>query len=289
MATLVAIFLRLKYKPLMSSETKSRRFIEQKRTMPNKKVTFKSSKIVVKEESFNNDQLFVLGRNNNEIILYFHGGAYVKNITRSHFKMLEKICLLTGRQIYVPIYKKAPQYCYKDALKDMSELYQSLLKEKKDIIFMGDSSGGGFIYSLCLYLNDREIKLPSRLVALSPWVDVSMDKQTYINEKDDSMEGSKGAKVFGEYWSKGGVKSPYVSPTYGDLSNMPESLIVVGGKEILLEDIIEFTEKLVDAHNKVTLIRQDYMGHVYPAYPIKEGKIALKQIEHFIVKENKDE
>lgn len=230
-----------------------------------------------KIDTFEGDPLLVFGPKSEKIVIYFHGGAYAKDITRSHLKMINKISLGSKMRVFVPIYKKAPLYSFEEVIPEMIKLYKTLSKEH-EVILMGDSSGGGMAIALAIKIKELGLKQPLKLVTLSPWVDVSLAKADPKKIKYDSMEGINGAKVFGEYWAKGDVKNPLVSPTYGDLKGLPQIDIFVGGKEVLLDDVIDFVEKLKAADVKYSLDVAPYMGHVYPAYPIKEAKPALVKI-----------
>ena len=280
MATLVAIFLRLKHKPVMKSRRRAfAYFAKQGSKNKIRKPRFHTAELKTFEEksSFEGDPLLIFNKESERVIIYLHGGAYAKNITKHHLKMIDKISKGTSTRIYVPIYKKAPLYCYEDVIPEMVKFYRSIAKNHQ-VILMGDSSGGGMAIALAIRLKELGIKQPERIITLSPWVDVSLAKADPKKIKYDSMEGINGAKVFGEYWAKGDIKNPLVSPVYGDLSNLAPIDIFVGGKEVLLNDLLEFVEKLKKVNGEYTLDIQPYMGHVYQAYPIKEAKEGIQKI-----------
>lgn len=280
MATLVAIFLRLKHKPVMTSRRRAFAwFAKQGEIKKVRKPKFNTShlKSFEKIDTFEGDPLLVFNKKSERIVIYLHGGAYAKNITRSHLKMINKIALGSNLRIFVPIYKKAPLYSFEEVIPEMIRLYKNISKEH-EIILMGDSSGGGMAIALAIKIKELGLKQPLKVVTLSPWVDISLAKADPKKIKYDAMEGINGAKVFGEYWSKGDIKNPLVSPTYGNLKGLPQIDIITGGREVLLDDILDFVEKLKDVSGKYSLDIAQNMGHVYPAYPIKEAKPAIKKI-----------
>ena len=63
------------------------------------------------------------------------------------------------------------------------EAYKLALQSNKasDIIFIGDSAGGGLMISFTMLLQDQNIELPSKLIGLSPWVDASMTNPNAAN------------------------------------------------------------------------------------------------------------
>ncbi len=244
-----------------------------------RKPRFNTSGLKTFEEKplFDGDPLLIFNKDSDRAIIYLHGGAYAKNITRYHLKMIDKIAKATNLRIYVPIYKKAPLYSFEDVVPTMVKFYKMVSKEHR-VILMGDSSGGGMAIALAIRLKELGIPQPERIITLSPWVDVSLAKADPKKVKYDSMEGINGAKVFGEYWAKGDTKNPLVSPIYGDLSNLAPIDIFVGGKEVLLNDVLDFVEKLKKVNGEYTLDIQPYMGHVYQAYPIREAKVGIQKI-----------
>ena len=280
MATFVAIFLRLKHKPVMKSRRRAfAYFAKQGNKNKIRKPRFHTIGLKAFEEksNFEDDPLLIFNKDSERVIIYLHGGAYAKNITKHHLKMIDKIAKGTNIRIYVPIYKKAPLYCYEDVIPEMIKFYRTIAKDHR-VILMGDSSGGGMAIALAIKLKEFNIRQPERIITLSPWVDVSLAKADPSKIKYDSMEGINGAKVFGEYWAKGDTKNPLVSPAYGDLSNLPPIDIFTGGKEVLLNDIYDFVEKLKKVNGEYTLDIQPYMGHVYQAYPIREAKEGIRKI-----------
>ena len=279
MATLVAIFLRLKHKPVMTSRKKAFAYFAKKesKTRKPKRINTIGLKAFKEKRVFEDNKVLIFNNNSKKAIIYFHGGAYAKDITRHHLKMINKIAIESGLRIYVPIYKKSPHHSYEDVIPEMIRFYKQLVN-KHQLILMGDSSGGGMAIALAIKFKELGIPLPLKIITLSPWVDVSMAKANLTKVKLDSMEGINGAKVFGNYWAKGKIKDPLVSPTYGKLDGLPPIDIFTGENEVLLDDLLDFVEKLKRNNVEYSLDIAPHMGHVYQAYPIKEAKLGIKKI-----------
>jgi acetyl esterase/lipase len=62
-----------------------------------------------------------------------------------------------------------------EAIDFLDELYDNLFqcRESRNIIFMGDEAGGGLALGFAQQLRDRQAKQPSRIILLSPWLDVT--------------------------------------------------------------------------------------------------------------------
>lgn len=212
-------------------------------------------------------------------VLYLHGGAYTSGPDKLHWKMLEKICNKSKCEIILPIYPKLPQHDYRECYDKISKLYLDLKSQCKTnkLILMGDSAGGGLIAGLCLYLKKLNIELPTKLILISPWVDVSMcNENSHYIESKDIILSVYGLKEIGKLWSgEKGVYNELVSPIYGDLSQFPPTTIFAGADEILLFDIQSFHEKLIASNVDSALIVENDLGHVYCMYPFSDCKYSL--------------
>jgi len=79
------------------------------------------------------------------IILYLHGGAYMSNLGKEHWNLIEKLIRRTKATIVVPDYPLAPEANCIQTYEFIGRLYSRLTAEypSKRIVFMGDSAGGG--------------------------------------------------------------------------------------------------------------------------------------------------
>ena len=182
-----------------------------------------------------------------KLILYFHGGAYVCGPSLLHWRMLAFISRKTGYRSIVVDYGKAPEAPYPAGMDNMMNVYKDLLSytDSENIIFMGDSAGGGLALSLAMKLRDEEIHLPSKLVLLSPWLDVTMNNPALPEvEELDHMLAIPGLKEAGILYSgEEDPLIPYISPLFGSLKNMPQTMLMIGTHDLLLCDSRILKEK----------------------------------------------
>lgn len=206
--------------------------------------------------------------NSDKVIIYLHGGGFINGFNFQHSLFCRIISRKTDSYIIAPEYPLAPSFTYEDSFKLLDKIYSDIGDCK--IIFMGDSAGGGLAISYCQYLGKMNKKQPDCLIAISPWVDVSMSGKYF---KNDPILGEVGLKAIGEVWSGNlNTKDYKVSPLYGNF-RLPESLIFTGTNEIFYSDIAEFASK-----NDSKLITGEGLFHIYPMFPIPEAKNAIKLI-----------
>ena len=223
-----------------------------------------------------------------KIILYFHGGAFVCGPSLLHWRMVAHIAHKTGFQAIMVNYRKAPEHPYPAAMDDFMNVYQDLLSytDPENIIFMGDSAGGGLALSMAMKLRDMEFPLPSKLLLLSPWLDLTMNNPSLPEmEELDHMLAILGLKEAGNYYSSNDDPlSPYLSPLFGSLENMPKTMLMIGTHDLLLCDCRILKEKADEINFPLHYEEWEKMFHVWmlnvPYLP--EAVKAVKGIIRFI-------
>jgi len=158
------------------------------------------------------------------------------------------------------------------------------LESNKKIILMGDSAGGGFALAFTQYLKELNIKLPFKLILISPWVDISMSNPSICEyEKIDPILSRCGLVEIGKYWAGDlDVKDYKLSPIFGNLVNIPNTLLFAGENEILYPDICLLYDKLKYNGVNCEFVVGKNMNHDYPLYPFKLCKIAREKIIEYI-------
>lgn len=228
---------------------------------------------------------------NNKCILYLHGGAYIAQPLRQHWKFVDYLNSKTNLPIYLPVYPKAPKYNYVDGYNYIMKVYKDLInKGYTEIIIMGDSAGAGMALSLCELLKADGLLLPKKLILMSPWVDLTMENPD-INkyEKVDPMLSAIGLNHIAKKWANGTDLYNYLlSPIYGDLNDLPEIDLFIGTHEIFLPDVKLLYEKLKLKGNKIKYFEYKMMNHVFPLYPIPEANFAKKEIVNLINRAKKE-
>ncbi len=222
-------------------------------------------------------------------LLYFHGGGYVIGSCRAHRPIVAKFVKGSGIGALVFDYRLAPEHPFPAALDDSLAAHRWLLAEgvsASDIVFVGDSAGGGLCLATLLALRDQDIPLPAAAVALSPWTDLKCTAESLrTNLKVDALTWRESWTVFSKYYvGDDDPCQPLISPLYGDLQGLPPILIHVGGDELLRDDSTRFAEKAKDAGVDVTLKVGKGMFHCYPvcAPMFPEATQAMDDICAFI-------
>lgn len=200
-------------------------------------------------------------------ILYSHGGAYVSGPSLLHWRVLSHLVLTDNYRVLLVNYPKAPEHPYPAALNAVESAYLKLLEDTApdDIVIMGDSAGGGLTLALAMKLRDEGKTLPSRLVLLSPWLNLAMDnEETPKQAERDNMLALPGlADAASSYRGTEELQNPYISPLFGSLEGLPPTLLMIGTLDILLPDCREFRRKAEAASLDLTYEEWEGMFHVW--------------------------
>ncbi len=224
----------------------------------------------------------------NKIILYFHGGMYLVGSPQAHRQHVIKFVKGCGMNALVIDYRLAPEHPFPSGLEDCLEAYNYLISQGYkacDIVFAGDSAGGGLCLSTLLALKERGLPLPAAAAALSPWTDLLLTGKSHQTNKKVCLapEGcAENASMM--YAGSHDKRNPLISPLYGNPEGLPPLHISAGGNEILMDDSIRFAEKARAAGVEVMLRIDKGMCHCYPVFGdlFRESRLALAEICEFL-------
>jgi len=241
----------------------------------------------IEQKEFMNRNVFILTPKNVEktdmVILYFHGGSYMAEITNEHWNFLEKVINKTGATVILPDYPLSPKHNYKDVFNMVEPLYNEIVSkiETDNFIIMGDSAGGGLALALeeKVSSENSEYILPDKTILISPWLDVRLEN-TKIDEvqkldKDLNKDTLKLAGI--AYAGKDGIDSYLVNPIDGDLSKLNNITIFTGTYDILNPDVHVLEEKAKE--QEITINVKEYEGasHIWILKDNEEEKELIEQ------------
>ncbi|UNC92078.1 alpha/beta hydrolase [Candidatus Contubernalis alkaliaceticus] len=222
------------------------------------------------------------------IILYFHGGGYVSGTCKAHRSIAAKFVKNSKVGALLFEYRLAPENPFPAALDDSLAAYNYLLTEgfsPSNIVFVGDSAGGGLCLAALLALRDQKKPLPAAAVSISPVTDFKCTGESYKTNAKVCLSPEGTGLAFGKHYAGSNDPGlPYISPLYGDLHQLPPALIYAGGNETLRDDAVRFAKKAREAGVDITLKVGEGLFHCYPVMAplFPEAKQAMEEICAFI-------
>ena len=230
----------------------------------------------IETKSFIGRKLYIITpkEKQDKYIIYFHGGAYVGEMTEAHWNFVQNLSKDTGYTVIVPDYPLTPKYTYKDVFNMITPLYKEVIEKvtADKVILMGDSAGGGIALALEEKLGEDNIDLPNKVILISPWLDVSMtnpeiDERQKL-DKDLNKETLKIAGV--AYAGKDGKDSYLVNPINGPLEKLKNVTIYTGTYDILNPDVHILVEKAKEKNVEIEVKEYEGEGHIWIVNNVEE-------------------
>lgn len=230
----------------------------------------------------NKDALWLIpeNTNNERLILFFHGGGYIAGSIHTHRELAGRIAQAARSWCLLPEYRLAPEHPFPTAIEDCIAVYRWLTRQEfspQNIIFVGDSAGGGLVVSTLISLRDSGIPLPSKSVLLAPWVDLTRHGTTG-HEKYSAMANA--------YLNTTTPHLPLASPLYAKLHRLPPMMVQVSDREPFYGQAIDFSRRVQADGGSVSLDVWNGLPHLwqYFASIFQPGREAIERIGTFIRK-----
>lgn len=218
-------------------------------------------------------------------VLYLHGGGYVHPLTPDYWRLVR--CLVrAGAELVVPAYPLAPDVTVDDVLPRLLDVEAHARRTAPELptVVMGDSAGGALSIVLALRLRDLGEQLPASVVALSPWLDATLDEESVRDlEASDPMLAESGLRAAGRWWA--GVRGPldpYVSPLQASLEGLPPLDVFIGSRDILRPAVDDLADRARQEGLRLTVHETPAMFHVWMTRAIPEGRRTRRELAQLV-------
>jgi acetyl esterase/lipase len=224
-------------------------------------------------------------KSNIKVILHIHGGAFVTGDGRtagtgSMAKRLLKHTAATHvlcpqyRLSMLPASKTSNPFPagFQDTLTSYLYLLNELKISPKDIILSGDSAGGNLSIALLRYINeygsDLDIPTPSACLLWSPWINPADTSASYVHDNahytTDYLSPpftSWGTSAYAGQAGTEVLSSPYISHKNRTFMTDIPMWVNTGSGEVLYFDVVEWTQKMKETGNDITLDIEEHVPH----------------------------
>jgi epsilon-lactone hydrolase len=222
-------------------------------------------------------------------VLYFHGGVYVIGDAFLAADLASQVGRRTHSKTISVDYRLAPEHPYPAAVDDALAAYDALLHSgiaPSDIVFAGESAGGGLAIATLVNARDHGLPLPAAAFVMSPYVDLTLAGTTMETrrEVDPLLSRELLQARVADYTSGQDAALGLISPVFADLSGLPPLIIQAGTHEVLLDDAFRLAQQAATADVEVILDITPGVPHVFQAYhPIlDEATAALDRAGRFL-------
>lgn len=244
----------------------------------------------------NYDNVYLLENiegHNDRLIIYFHAGMFWLNPDDEQYKYAASLADELNASVYIPIYPKAPTHNYQDVYNYLEQVYTKITNDQqnKDIIFVGNSNGGGLALGFAMYCKEKGLKLPSNIILNSPILDTKLDNpRIYEIEEYDPIQRPFDLKIRLRYYANHEDETNYlISPIYGDYKDIGLISIFSGTNDIFNADARVFLDKAMLAGVHINYFEYEYMIPCFMQYSIPEAFDAMNDIKKVLGLENEQE
>ncbi len=188
--------------------------------------------------------------NQSRLFVHAHGGAYVLGAGRAGLPEAIIIAHLAKIPVVSIDYRMPPEHPFPAAVDDMVAVWRSLLAERpaKSMALGGTSAGGGLILASTLKFMELGIETPGALWAGTPWADLTKTGDSHFTNEgiDRGLVSYHGAlEVSANLYADGrDLKTPLISPVYGDFAGFPPTYLVTGTRDLFLSDVVRVHRKM---------------------------------------------
>ena len=229
------------------------------------------------------------GTGKKKIIIFLHGGSYCVGSVSSYRAFTTGLAKESKLPVLSVDYRLAPEYPFPAALNDVKAVYNKLLATgtlANDIIFLGDSAGGGLSMAVAMSLRDLHLPLPKAIALLSPWMDLSMSSEScLVNASKDFVNYIDFDRKCAIAYANGeDITNHLVSPVFGHFKNIPPLFIHGAAIDIYLDDSIKTINKARADGVDVTYKIWKGMFHIFTVFYkyTPEGKKSFQDLVVFI-------
>lgn len=226
------------------------------------------------------------GRDERGILLLIHGGGFAFGSARSHRAMGMHLARMTGRRLWIPEYRLAPEHPFPAGLLDVQAVYEEALMFNGDVVLVGDSAGGNLAAGTVQHAIETGWGKPSSLLLLSPWLDLAPESESNRQDRHDlSMFDSEDMLTYmGHYLGEADPRAPAASPLRGKWSGFPPTFLEASVDEYLWPDTAKACDMLQAAGVEHTLRSEEKALHGWQLFPdfIPEARRSLDAMAEFI-------
>ena len=225
-----------------------------------------------------------------QILYYLHGSGYVICSPRTHRGLVARLSRRTGMAAFSLDYRLGPRHRFPAAGDDAIRGYHWLLEQgyaASNIVVAGDSAGGHLALDLLADNQRTGTPQPARMALFSPLYDptftLAVDHQRG-GARDPLIEAVAAQRILRFYTGGATADDPRMRIRLTADTSLPDTLIQVGGLEVMGADAAAVRDTLRDAGAVTEFQEWPDQGHVFQMFPYftSESRLAVSQAALFL-------
>jgi len=211
----------------------------------------------------------IRGTDPGALIVYFHGGGWVKGDLNSHHEVVAAIAAATGAEVLAVDYPLAPENRHPAQILSGYEVLRYLnsthavSRSPGPMIVAGDSAGGQIAASLCMLARQEGGPTISGQVLVYPVLDHRCDTDSFRRFSEGPLLT---ADAMREYWKAfiphSGDTAHFLSPLLEpDMSGLPPAVIQLAENDVLHDEAVAYAIRLKKDAVSVDVLEGSGMMH----------------------------
>jgi monoterpene epsilon-lactone hydrolase len=202
------------------------------------------------------------------LVQFFHGGGYRQGNARGAAGLGSRVAAVTGCRVVASAYRLAPEHPYPAGLVDAVSVYEQLVERSAvPPVLAGFSAGGGLAAALTAAADRAGQPMPSGLVLISPWLDLTCTAETFTSRSatDQLFSFASASEAARMYLQGFEPADPVASPHHAEVGSWPTTLVMASTAEVLLDDSVALAGKLAAAGVDATAWFVPDVPHAWPS------------------------
>ncbi|MCD8574450.1 MAG: alpha/beta hydrolase [Erysipelotrichaceae bacterium] len=262
------------------NEKNAYRYMHQygQHTIQRKIINMKHLKSFVKLENVETLPVIQLTSNiqNNHIIIYLHGGAFVEGCTSFHLKFMDQLVQSTNITLICPHYARLPFSNAKHTLHELNLMIKQVIElNPLSISLVADSAGAWLALSLAQIMRDQYRTMPAHLFLLSPWLDLTMNKVDPDLEHRDVILRYEGLRYLGQQFNPNQNVGYQLNDS---LHHLGQIHLFSTNDELFYDQVMAFQTQANKENITINVHIDEALFHDYMLFPLPESKEILRNI-----------
>lgn len=227
-------------------------------------------------------------------MVFFHGGGFVQGDLDTHHDLCAKLAKWWGGVVIAVDYRLAPEQPYPAGVDDCAAAYQDVVLRAAELGIEagcigvgGDSAGGCFAAVVAQEMRECAGPAPRFQVLIYPVTDGHINSPS-VNDLKDAYVLSKDRMIWYRDTYAGEFRdfdNPKFSPLLADdFNGLPQTYIVTGGFDPLVDDGAGYADKLQAAG--VPVVYRHFPGQVHAfvnlTRVVPDGTRAIREIAEWL-------
>jgi acetyl esterase/lipase len=226
------------------------------------------------------------GPRSGPLILYLHGGAFSITFTSQHWRFLAWLAESARATVIAPDYPLSHEAGWRETFSMVRKAYSELTDRAggREIVVMGDSAGGGLALALAQSLGRDALPQPSRLVLISPWLDMGMgNPEIPAVEPLDPVLSAEALRLAGLRYAGGDDPADArISPLFGDFNGLAPITLFTGTADILNPDARKLRDGMKARGLPLDFLEYPAMIHDWVLFNFPESAAAKREILRYL-------